>query len=54
MAVVKAKASVPMVGASPSKYTLVREVQPENAELPMEVTLSGMVTEVRAMQPRKA
>ena len=30
--------------------TEVRLVQPENAELPMLVTLSGMVTEVRLVK----
>ncbi len=33
---------------------LVRAEQPENAELPIEVTLSGMVMLVRAEQSEKA
>ena len=36
------------------KYTLVRLLQPENASLPMLVTLSGMVTLVRPVQPENA
>ena len=32
----------------------VRDVQPENAPFPMEVTLEGMDTEVRDVQPEKA
>ena len=35
-------------------FTEVRPEQPEKAELPMEVTLEGMVTEVRPEQPEKA
>ena len=31
----------------------VKPVQPEKAELPMEVTLLGMVMEVKPMQPLK-
>jgi len=36
------------------KFTVARLVQPEKAELPMEVTLEGIVTEVRPVQPEKA
>jgi hypothetical protein len=34
--------------------TLVRPVQPENADPPIEITLAGMVTLVRPVQPENA
>ena len=34
--------------------TLVRPVQPENAHPPMDLTLSGMVTEIKSIHPQKA
>ena len=51
---------VPLVAELPKAYhrtlgfanvTLVRLLQPENAELPMLVTLSGIVMLVRLLQP---
>ena len=44
-----------LVSLLPSaKVTDVRPVQPEKAELPMLVTLFGMVMDVRPVQPMKA
>ena len=37
-----------------STVMLISELQPEKAELPMLVTLSGMVTAVSEPQPEKA
>ena len=38
----------------PAKVTLVRLLQPQNAKLPIEVTLSGMVILVRLLQSTNA
>ena len=36
------------------KFTVVKPLQPENAELPIVSTELGMVTEVKPLQPEKA
>ena len=36
------------------KFSVVKLLQPKNAEFPIEVTLFGMVTEVKPLQPSNA
>ncbi len=36
------------------KFSVVKPLQPQNAQRPMEVTLFGMVTEVKLLQPLNA
>ena len=43
------KAPPPTVGAVPKKLTLISDVAPLKAKSPMDVTLAGMLMEVRAV-----